>query len=540
MAFNPDVWEAVLAGSVPTAVPEPGPGESVFDAWARVTSAGLEAPAPSEEVPEATPLFQVQGGAGAGRPKGRPKKGSAGVEPLATGPAPTRILKRPASQQLAVLEPEPSDLAAIVAPDNPKPDFQGPLFQPAKKGRICPSTDLMVVLPRAQAHAAATNAPSDLATLKVADYFGEPHRYHLASNVVLEQVLGVDAAAIESRLERLAAALWVQQVYDRLLLEERMASTLPPSCLIFYLDFSAYDETPMKITLKERLSTSSSSKGAPADNLFPQAPVMEAPEQGQGQVVISKLLQTRGTFGMVVRTVHGLLGILSDFPMPLQSMQRNTGNCLSECLVQQSGVSHAADRWGLKLRAALADKAPSNRLAETLVGQARGPTWISSLFGCDVHAVAGCHAKVFEGLFPQDIAGMLRCSLSLRFHASWTAFRTALFTEINSRPLRVHRGRPPLENKQFQRAALDIFLPKTSKDTELTAHLLSIFNGDWRQSTLEYYLEDSSLPMPTEEEVKQKMQKVLLATLVRSRPHIWPRSRCVELCEAQVRENQAI
>ena len=452
MAFNPAEWEAILAGSSPSAAAESGVAQPVAEPWARVTAAGSEAPEAPQQDAAPVPLFQLRPGAGGARPKGRPKKSISALESLGARPANPGILKRPASLDTAAMQPEQPPSALAVPTDTAKPDIAGPFFQPPKRGRISPSSDLMLVLPMAQQHASLPLAPSDMATHKVAAHFAEPDRFHMASTVVLERLLGVDSAAIESRLQRLAAALWVQQVYERLLLEDKVVSILPSACLLFYLDYAAYDETPMKITLKDPLPTSAAARRQTlaAQNLL-HPPVAEPTEKGPGQVVISKVLQTRGSFGMVLRHAQGILAVLSDFPTPLQSMQRTTGACLFECLVQQSAVSHAADRWPLKLRAITADKAGYNRLGEALVAQARGPGWISTLFACDVHSLARCHSKVFEALFPQHITGMVRCALSLRFQVSWATFRTAVLTEIESRAIEVVSGRPPTEVQKYQR-----------------------------------------------------------------------------------------
>ena len=103
--------------------------------------------------------------------------------------------------------------------------------------------------------------------LQLANYYLNPDTYHLSSGALLQQKFGRSAALLDSRLRRLAATLWLQQTRERELLESRFAATLPPEALLFYLDVSSYDETPMRIALADPQPVSSHDTGLQAPSL---------------------------------------------------------------------------------------------------------------------------------------------------------------------------------------------------------------------------------------------------------------------------------
>ena len=80
------------------------------------------------------------------------------------------------------------------------------------------------------------------------------------------------------------------------------------------------------------------------------------------------------------------------------------------------------------------DRAGYNKRGEELLAADRGD-WSSTIFWCDIHALAGSFTKTFEGLAQADVRGIINLALSLRPHGSWAVFRQAVKEEILSREL---------------------------------------------------------------------------------------------------------
>ena len=119
------------------------------------------------------------------------------------------------------------------------------------------------------------------------------------------QALADGPGALASKLLRLAASLWLSQYHERYLLEERLCQALPPSALVCYINSGAYDETPMRLSMKERLGrlplgpqAASSSAAAPA--------TLQA--TGRAEVTIVKVLQTQSTFAYILSSAISFQG----------------------------------------------------------------------------------------------------------------------------------------------------------------------------------------------------------------------------------------
>eukprot|EP00971_Amphidinium_carterae_P199037 3949828-Amphidinium_carterae.2 len=230
-------------------------------------------------------------------------------------------------------------------------------------------------------------------------------------------------------------------------------------------------------------------------------------------------------FGFLVRTASGVVAFAGQFFTPLQSMDRNSGKNLYACLSNLSGVSLAAEKFGIKVRSTCADQASYNNVAEKLMQQSRSG-WYSAQWFCDVHAVAGTHDKCFEQLFPSQFRGLLHAALGLRVAHSWVNFKRAIIDEIDSRPVEIVLAsscRP--RSLQYKMDLLQLLCENSPGGMEKATRLFTVFNGDWTAATLQFVWNPQLGDSPSIKQIKWFMVRSLFSAVCSSRPHVWPRHR---------------
>ena len=348
--------------------------------------------------------------------------------------------------------------SAVVAPlrvELPKPVLKRP-----KLGRM---GDLALGphLPHCLALAAEPGASLDVDVSTIAKTYLSSSEYHLMSGVLVDKLLEVDPPSFALRLPRLASTLFVQQVLERRLLEQQLVDQLGQGSLKFYLDYSAYDETPLKVSIREVPNPQGSASSCDAPTVLPERDSGAPPYKPRIDSVITKILQSKSSFGMLLDTVSGEVGIMGQTFCPLQSLSQTNHAVVKEAVARHCPVSFAAEAFQHKLRAVCCDQAGFNRAAEETFLQDRG-NWHTTLFYCDVHAIAGCHKKAFDNLLPDDVAGMLRTSLSLRFQNSWSLFRKALEQVVQARIV-VVAGKCPAAALAHKNQILTLFLGQSLK-----------------------------------------------------------------------------
>ena len=413
-------------------------------------------------------------------------------------------------------------MQALVLPCSSALDLHRPLQGETASGRVALSR-LAPALVGARGQAPeGMNAP-DEAVQTIADTYLNPFEYHLASGVVLQQLLRIDPPAFQTRLRRLAASMWIHQHYFRQVLERDLVAKIPPQDLIFYVDSSSYDETPLKLRFKDHIGSAADLTSTP--ELARAFAESSLPDFTKNQTIIAKVLQTRSSFACLVSTSQGLMGLIGDCYHPLQSMSQTTGEVLQECLAKMSCVSPEADRFRLKLRTVCSDKAGYNRRGEELLAAERGPDWSSTLCPCDIHALAACHNKTFDQLFGPDITGLLQWALSLRFAHTLETFRTALSQEIQER-LVIVVGQLSPEARQYKQQVLELYVDSRASAVSDMVSLLGACNGDWRRRDVVQFLWSSSEnPPPPRSTVLALVVSGVLSVLAASKPSVWPRHR---------------
>ena len=331
------------------------------------------------------------------------------------------------------------------------------------------------------------------------DLMKEEPKLH-TSKEALAQRLGIAAHKLEPTLGLLTNCLLHLDRISRFHFEELLA--LQGSELLMYLDVSRYDETPMKVTHDQQLPHQTEAAGGPA-NAEPAAVHPGAPGASGGHVPsthkiasVSKMLSTEQKFVCVIKVPAEQAPtpedrIVTFFGSTLswnQILSKASGLCIYQGLQETSGVTKHSSAFPFKVRVCTTDAAGANFQAERYVRQSRGASWAHLHLACNAHKAAKALSKGLTFLEPH-IEGMVNMALSLRVGAAMMLYREALVAVVESRPLRVQRGPPPMEIVDHQQMMLDLLLQTGSRQSERYYLLSSLLTGDWRKADcLEIYV----------------------------------------------------
>eukprot|EP00971_Amphidinium_carterae_P197473 3919090-Amphidinium_carterae.1 len=403
--------------------------------------------------------------------------------------------------------------------------LEGPFLQTIQKGRMG-LNQLAMAVGGCLTYASQAEVLLDKKVETLANTYLKRENFVVGSGVAMEKYFSMSANAIQSRLTRLACSCFVVQQYERALMESSLCQYLPQQDLLCYIDAGAYDETPMKVLLKDgtvmQLSGNSS---------FDQVPGLRGTNGSvlalcpKSQTMIAKILQTKSTYGYLIRDSTGCVAITGQSFIPLQSMSSTKAAVLHQCLGRNSMVSLAAERFSIKCRSITVDRGASNKRAEEFLLSDRGASWATSIFFCCIHGLAGCHNKSFEALMTRHVKGALHLSLSLRVVSCWTTFRKALMMEIQCK-LKVCLGAPPADTLEYKKNILSLFLDDSAQSLQACVRLVGLLNGDWsNHDVVEYWWNDRHGPMPDKDLIARCVSGAIMDALACKKPGLWPRHR---------------
>ena len=534
METPPRSWQRVAATPSSDTASQEEHEQQPRSQWSAVGAAIPEATATAASSLTAGAFLRLTEGADPPKKRGRPST-KAHPKSLAQG--------RPSGSQQNPLEgAEDADVdATVVGALAAPPALAAPTVNLAvatvsrpKQGRMGLPT-LLSALPAALAVAKQSAAAPDPDVEAIAKHFLDPQRFHLASKVVLQQLLGVsDPQTMKRKILRLAAAFHLQQIHERHTLEEQLAQTIAPASRILYCEGGAFDETPLRLTLKEAISADSLPEALSQASRQSRSAASGQPPRTQQ--LICKVLQTKATYGFLLQLSSGLVGLLGEHICPLQSMSTTSGEVLAECLARNSPVSFSADSWGLKCRAMCADRAGSNRRGEEILASHRsnpGSRWQSVLYPCDLHGVAGSLKNTYEQLLGEHLTGMIRLSLSLRFQNCWSLFRRALRLVIQQR-MQFKPGHPPASVVKYKAFITSLCL-QGSPSTKIQSLIgvLHVANGDWlNHDQVEVYWPEEKGAPPESPSARQSLVHPLVQALAPRQPRLWRRDKWTGFQEA--------
>ena len=295
------------------------------------------------------------------------------------------------------------------------------------------------------------------------------------------------------------------------------------------LESVSYDETPMICNVRDphaqQLLHSLSSKleGTEEENTLAQ--MQHVLGKGKNDPVVSKLLQSRSRYGIIIETdPHKYVLVLGDTLTHPQSMGRANASCLVACLIRAGTLPLASRRFHVQCRASTSDKAGYNLLAEHILQEQRGAACCSFKLSCDAHSLATCVGKTLGSLCGGDVQGLLRSALSLQVGTYMCTFRTALAQVVKSK-LIFCKGTLPREAMKYKEHVLNLFHSTLSYRSKKVCLLLRVMNGDWRDHKNIQYYTDKVDSLTNEDLVVQWMTSVLLEVYLCRKPFVYPRHR---------------
>eukprot|EP00971_Amphidinium_carterae_P026880 530208-Amphidinium_carterae.1 len=339
---------------------------------------------------------------------------------------------------------------------------------------------------------------------KVAELFLQRDAVLHASKQVLAAQCGVPHNLLETNLVVLVDILLHLEKLQRQHVEKLCTSGVGQALAV--MDVSRYDETPMKVRVKQAFSVCFQSSGVGAGQGVDAADILELQGQllqyMQQDAVLCKLFATENKFAVLVKlshagnsgcaNVHDIHGteyflVEGQCLTHLQCLETASGHTIFSALLQNySAAPNPAGK--INFRLTCTDQAGSNYVAEQRLLERLGPDWVGFHTACNVHVVSRSLGKTMA-LVDEHITGLLHFSLALGTGSAMGKFRHAMVCVLMQRPFVVVRGYPSLDLIQYKNFILKLFGDSgTQKSTR--KHLLStVATGDWRKSSeLEVYV----------------------------------------------------
>eukprot|EP00971_Amphidinium_carterae_P174034 3449492-Amphidinium_carterae.5 len=359
-----------------------------------------------------------------------------------------------------------------------------------------------------------------------------PESFHYTSTVKRAEELGVSRTTLPKKLYRLVNAQLLSATLLRSGVEQIIGECFGDVEKLAYVDSCAYDETPLKTSIAN-LSGVQPPGGVAlhgaGGSLSDVAAVCALPNKVKDSA-ITKILQSKQQYGMVLKSSAGCLSFIGHTPNPLQSMERGTAEVLATCLEQSSAVSHWAADFKCKSRCACTDMNPANPKADKHIAASRGD-WCQLHMFCEVHHTSRIFIRSFDKMIPDHIRGMLHAALSLRYAAGMAMFRRCLKSVIRER-LIVMQGAPSAEAYKYRQLCVELFLPDGGSLVKrmLLQHLP---NGDWRNSSaVEHYPSNLDGGLTDSDQISAVMEEGLTYCLAGKAPPAWPNHRWTGAAES--------
>lgn len=371
---------------------------------------------------------------------------------------------------------------------------------------------------------------------RVASFFLRSKSCVLTTTQALSLMLEVNRQHLLTLMHRCAAALCLLEQCRLNLLEARLAESLPRASLVHVVESAQYDETPLKVkVLGEGVlgnSVETGELGKTSQLPGPQScSATEALYVGQSKVLqvmttgaAQKIVQTRGSVGLVVKLGERLVTIIYHLHLPLAVVERTTGQVLKYLQLTTSRLSRAAIAFKGHTRAVTTDAFSGNKTAEASIMQDRAAATTGSSLHilCDVHATAGVYDKVFAPL-DSFVTGVIRTALSLRSGAAMHRFRRCLRQEIEAR-LEVVEGVPPRSATDYKKKIIKVFVTHGGKAVTRRALLALCPNGEWRHPLVQFFTMGQS-GWADKSLVLEHLTSGLVIALTSSQPALYNRSK---------------
>lgn len=399
------------------------------------------------------------------------------------------------------------------------------------------SSPLEIPLSTASEAAREPGATLDEDVRAIGKHYMQEQVMAITSKRTVYEKLGVGDKKLDRAMPRLACALLHMDHMQRKRVEYAVTEAFPAQALALYVDFVAYDETPLPVQLRSKhapkaelllggpttvLPTTSESQSVAesqsALNLGQMCQVLQVADRGGSQ----RILQHSQTGGMLMSWKGQYWMVVLPALSSLAVMERGTANVLQACNERLSSATRVCQRFEQRVRAVCTDQCSANIACEKAMAAARGATEGSAIhILCDIHRTSLVHTKTLA-LLDDNVRGMIRCALALRTGNTMNTFRQCLKEEVASR-LQILHGRPSADAKAYKQVAMRLFA-SNGRSVVLRRVLLSMCpNGDWREHRVQYYLPAGATV--DEPAIREHLTNGLLTALCATRPELYPRSR---------------
>lgn len=347
---------------------------------------------------------------------------------------------------------------------------------------------------------------------------------HIRSLAVKAEQAGVSRKKFSSARQRLPALAVAIDRWLRAQLVEGLAAALPQCDLVFFVDCRSYDETPMRVAIKDSLSSILGHEGEVCEYRGGAIPAsMQASD-----VAVAKVFQTRTSFACIVRIGVRLVTMRGGTATWLQVLDRTTAEIMHRALCATRCDSPSVEQFATKLALVSTDSYSANMRLESFTREGSAG-WGMLHLGCHLHKIATCHSKTF-GLVEGVISGAIRYSLSLRVGSAMRGFRAAL-RQILLERLVILRGQPTAAATSFREAVLSVFLTRGAHLRLRLKVISTVLNGDWRnREQVEVYLQAGD--DRDEAQIRQSLAREVTWALAGRVPATYPRHRWTGADEA--------
>lgn len=403
-------------------------------------------------------------------------------------------------------------------------------MQLIKKPRygINPPSVLQAALLAAAACAKDPEAELDQDITRIGLHYLGASPAKIQSKEALAAQLEIDRSKLARAIPRLACSLVQQDLAQRSKAERAVLECCARQSLRLYLDFCAYDETPLQLALRGKAASAPAQSQQPSQHSSSSAVMCHSGQSALTTQLVSrsgvaKVVQTLQKGAMLIKVDDHFLAIVAPSLSPLCVIDDGSAPCLKAAQVCVSGVSQCSGAFAQKVRVACTDRYSANRPAELSLVQERLGHWDRLHLGCDVHNVSLCFTKTFS-LMEANITGMLSCALSLQSSSAMDRFRASLKAEIQSR-FSVRRGSPPQDAINHKKQLLTLFVMHGRRVSARQLLLVLCPNGDWRKPKVEFFPDIAAGNFESEEQMLDHVTTGLVSALCSCQPGIYPRHR---------------
>ncbi|CAE7686360.1 unnamed protein product [Symbiodinium sp. CCMP2592] len=297
-----------------------------------------------------------------------------------------------------------------------------------------------------------------------------------------------------------------------------------PNCnwkLVALLKRRRYDETPTRISLREKRSVRASEK-----------------EFGKQKVTTecAKVFQTELGLGLVLANKSSGQSLLMRFTMPTimscvdSASAENVKRAQLEAEALIASLDEIQSKVGHVFSLPCTDRASSNIKAEVDIGS-QSASAVNCHFLCQVHKASQVQSKQFDHC-ERHISGLLHCALAMRGAGTRGELRKMLFEIIESR-LSIHLGEAPPQYAEHRNCVLDLYVngkynqhgKSPQKRLALQRCILSyFFPGNIQdENVVEFYVREPT----SRQEVLSWYKQWAIPMLLPSVCPIYPRSRWI-------------